>query len=735
MSSDTNAEEAAGSIANSSHSGDDSNNNNNGKREREDDNETAPATSTKLLRSSDESDEKASTNEEEEDDNEEEAAVATALAAAAEKVDVTSGNPGDNPNNEGEDEEEEDLFDDSVVVPSSSDAPMASEAVINESSVVDIAGHETVEGNPPTNNANPDGPVKPDDATPVDPVTVTATVPASASASTAVPLIASDPRVAAVAGTIAMPADNIAPATSHPIAAAVAPNVQASMPSSSNAEQQHQVEERGEVSAMYVGRVIGKGGEMIRDLQARSGARIDVDQNVPAGQPRVITYRGTRETVDFAKQLVQLLSTDGVHESSLPLGNASQEFLVIPAMAVGKVIGRGGEMIRELQARSQAKIQIDHSGNSGMPNDQKQVTLTGTHEAVVKAKEMVLLLVANPLMDAQQSLNLLIDDKMRNGTKWGSSPPYLNLPNQGVNMQPSMQPQAPFQGMPQPAYGMYHAPLAPQQQHAGGYPPGAMQQGHAYGGPPPQGGGPMTAGYAPTAFAPVYGSSGPNYGGDSREMDVIHAPRQFMGRVIGGKGVTVNDLQRRSGCDIQINQDVAAGQDCEITIKGSRQGIEQAKAMIQEIIEIGPQHPYAGGMDAGNFGGAGGAPMQSGGGGYHGAYAQPQYASYQQQPQQARGFEQHAYGQAPTYTQHGSSGGGEYGQPGPIAMGGGGPGGYGHPQQQPYGGGYSQQQAPPPRQPPPSALGWKLATAPDGKAYYYNERTGETQWDKPAGMP
>ncbi len=30
---------------------------------------------------------------------------------------------------------------------------------------------------------------------------------------------------------------------------------------------------------------------------------------------------------------------------------------------------------------------------------------------------------------------------------------------------------------------------------------------------------------------------------------------------------------------------------------------------------------------------------------------------------------------------------------------------------------------------------WKTATSPDGQVYYYNERTGVTQWEKPAGMP
>lgn len=65
------------------------------------------------------------------------------------------------------------------------------------------------------------------------------------------------------------------------------------------------------------------------------------------------------------------------------------------------------EMIRELQNRSQAKIQVDHSGSSGIDPSEKAVTITGTDESVVKAKEMVLFLVANPAHDAMKSLNMV----------------------------------------------------------------------------------------------------------------------------------------------------------------------------------------------------------------------------------------------------------------------------------------------------------------------------------------
>ncbi len=338
-----------------------------------------------------------------------------------------------------------------------------------------------------------------------------------------------------------------------------------STPSTSNPESAI-VEERGEVPAIFIGRVIGKGGEMIRDLQARAGCRMDVDPS--AGKPgssRIIVYRGTRKTVDFAKRLVQMLCSENVSEADLPLGEAHRKLLVIPAHTVGKIIGRGGEMIRELQSRSQARIQVDHSGTSGIDPGQKQVTITGSEGAVLKGEEMVMFLVNNPMMDALQALNMLVEDKLHRGGTWGSGPPYPNLPNQGHNMQPPGGPSAGFVG------GYDQSP-------PNNYPPSYSPQ-------------------QPGTVAAPMPNYMPNYGGPpgGPEMELFRAPRVYLGRIIGAKGVTINDLQRRSGCDIQINQDTPHGQDCEISIRGLRQGIEMVKQMIRDIIDIGPNHPYAGG--------------------------------------------------------------------------------------------------------------------------------------------
>ena len=256
---------------------------------------------------------------------------------------------------------------------------------------------------------------------------------------------------------------------------------------------------------------------------------------------------------------VSTLCTPQGNETTLPLGSATRKDLVVPASSVGKIIGRSGEMVRELQSRSQAKIQVDHTAKV-YKADTRLVSIVGTPDAVVKAEEMVMFLVANPLMDAMKAIRMLVDDKVQRGGRWGSGPPYVNMPNQGYNMAPL---ESGFNQLPPP-------------QQYGGYNQAGQPPGHAFGGPPLQ-----------HAFG-GYSERGP-------ETEYFPAAKMYMGRIIGQKGITINDLQKRSGADIQINQDVPAGQDCIVTIKGSRHKIEMAKQMLREIIEMGPNHPYAGG--------------------------------------------------------------------------------------------------------------------------------------------
>ena len=121
------------------------------------------------------------------------------------------------------------------------------------------------------------------------------------------------------------------------------------------------------VDMNMIGRVIGRGGETIRRLADESGARLQIERD----QGRVL-IRGTQEQCVRAKELV----LDVLNDPN-PAGAAGGGFAkhVMAAQGCeGKIIGKGGETIRELCARTGAKIQIDKEDAS--------VTIQGRQEQV-----------------------------------------------------------------------------------------------------------------------------------------------------------------------------------------------------------------------------------------------------------------------------------------------------------------------------------------------------------------
>lgn len=461
-----------------------------------------------------------------------------------------------------------------------------------------------------------------------------------------------------------------------------------------------------EISVDLVGRVIGKGGEQIRDLQARSDCKVDVDQSGPQGAPKIITYQGTRAKIDFAKSLVKIVCSHrgGMGNVDLPLGYAAKKQIQVPSTVIGKIIGRNGDMIKELQTKSQCKIQVDHSQVND-PSAPRSVTIIGNPNAVTRAEEMVHIIIANPQADASNTIDLLIREKNQGASKWGSGPPYSTMPNGGQGMLGSGGSSSWSQSLDK--YG---------------------QQPQTYGHPSSQ----------------SYG----NASSSALRTEVFYSAKMYMGRIIGSKGVTINDIQKQSGCDIQINQNVPQGRDCEITIKGNIKGIEQAKKMLNDIISMGPNHPYAGGR--GSSGSSAYASQSYTGGAFsnqttyetpHYAPAQNQYgqvtSSYTHLQQQQTGYQNY---QPQQYTQHQVI----LPQHQPVLQQAYQPQSYGayqqhsQPQHQPvYYGSQPASYVPQVSYQAPivnTVSNWKSATTPEGQVYYYNSSTGETTWEKPPGM-
>ena len=126
------------------------------------------------------------------------------------------------------------------------------------------------------------------------------------------------------------------------------------------------------IDMALVGRVIGRGGETIRRLSEESGARLQIERD----QGRVM-IRGDHEACVRARELILDVLNDPNPPGAGGGGGGAGDYVKhsMPAEGCeGKIIGKGGESIRELCQRTGAKIQID--------KDVGTVAISGKKECV-----------------------------------------------------------------------------------------------------------------------------------------------------------------------------------------------------------------------------------------------------------------------------------------------------------------------------------------------------------------
>lgn len=143
------------------------------------------------------------------------------------------------------------------------------------------------------------------------------------------------------------------------------------------------------ISPDKVGAIIGTKGAIIQEIQVRANCKVLVDQNMPPGQNRVVTIIGTPEQVKGAGNIIKLILAHGptaIHINTLTGGELLNTEMECAQPLVGRIIGGGGATIRELQARSGAKIQIDQDFPQGVP---RKVQITGTAAAIKIASELI----------------------------------------------------------------------------------------------------------------------------------------------------------------------------------------------------------------------------------------------------------------------------------------------------------------------------------------------------------
>ncbi|EPS61505.1 hypothetical protein M569_13290, partial [Genlisea aurea] len=148
-----------------------------------------------------------------------------------------------------------------------------------------------------------------------------------------------------------------------------------------------------------VGVIIGRGGETIRNIQLQSGAKIQVTKDIdadPYSATREVDLTGTVDQIIKAEQLIGevLAEADGVGSGSFSRrfsGQSSDAFvMMVPNRKVGCIIGKGGETIKNVQAKTGARIQIVPLHlPPGDISEERRVQIEGNSEQIEAAKQMV----------------------------------------------------------------------------------------------------------------------------------------------------------------------------------------------------------------------------------------------------------------------------------------------------------------------------------------------------------
>ncbi|XP_077209780.1 uncharacterized protein LOC143845355 isoform X2 [Tasmannia lanceolata] len=224
-----------------------------------------------------------------------------------------------------------------------------------------------------------------------------------------------------------------------------------------------------------VGVIIGKGGETIKYLQLQSGAKIQVTRDMdadPTSQTRPVELVGTPEQISKAEQLINDVLSEAEAGGSGTAGSrrftsgqtgAEQFTMKVPTNKVGLIIGKGGETIKNMQARSGARIQlIPLHPPPGDTSTERTVQIEGTKEQIESAKQLVEEVTSenrarNPHMGGGYSQQGGYRPP-RPPTNWGPPGPPMQQPGYGY-MQPGAYPgQPPQYNMSQPPYNTGYPP-------------------------------------------------------------------------------------------------------------------------------------------------------------------------------------------------------------------------------------------------------------------------------------
>ncbi|XP_051120269.1 KH domain-containing protein At4g18375 isoform X2 [Andrographis paniculata] len=279
-----------------------------------------------------------------------------------------------------------------------------------------------------------------------------------------------------------------------------------------------------------IGSIIGRGGEIVKQLRSDTRSRIRIGESVPGCEERVVTiYSNSEETNDLddvddrvcPAQDALFKIHDRIVADDTALEEDSEDIpqvtvrLLVPSDQIGCIIGKGGQIVQNIRSESGAQIRIvkdDHLPTCALSSDEL-VQISGNSSLVKKA----LYQISSRLHDNPSRSQHLITSSAPNVYPSGSS---LLGSTAG----------APIMGL---------TPLV----------------------------GPYGAYKGEAADWPRSIYSAPRNDASSKEFSLrLVCPTANIGGVIGKGGMIINQIRQESGAVIKVDSSAAEGDDCVISI-------------------------------------------------------------------------------------------------------------------------------------------------------------------------
>ncbi|ONK65394.1 uncharacterized protein A4U43_C07F36650 [Asparagus officinalis] len=301
-----------------------------------------------------------------------------------------------------------------------------------------------------------------------------------------------------------------------------------------------------------IGRVIGKGGSVVRNIRQASGARVDVDDTKNKSEECLITVTSKESTNDEKSAAVEaiLLLQEQINDEGDKTVNIR---LLVPTKVIGCLIGKNGSIVNDMRKRTKAEIRISKG--------EKPKCASSSDELVEVTGE-----VGN-LRDALLQITLRLREdvlKERDGTGKTNAPSIDSVYSGGLSGPPILPsvPSAASLGYDQRvetggSFGMVPASSL--------YGYGALQAGEK-------------------GYGSLSSYSSKAYGGGMTPFTEVVIPSHAVSKVVGRGGTNLANIRSLSGADVELVDSKSSRHERIARISGNPEQKRAAENMIQAFI-------------------------------------------------------------------------------------------------------------------------------------------------------